>query len=179
MQKTVINVLVASFLATLGTTHASEIQTPVKYTADQTISDNLNIVQVIGEGQGGSLSMVRASGGADNNGANIIFTGNSLVVDSTVNRSWNKNSTNYTFSGVLAAAFVEDSKPKNGAVVNLGGTDTKIVDVKVQVTGTGSDSEGKTEGLGAIGLWAYNQYVAKELQTNEGGQLYAQANKIR
>ncbi len=178
MQKTVINVLVASFLATLGTTHASEIQTPVKYTADQTISDNLNIVQVIGEGQGGSLSMVRASGGADNNGANIIFTGNSLVVDSTVNRSWNKNSTNYTFSGVHAAAFVEDSKPKNGAVVNLGGTDTKIVDVKVQVTGTGSDSEGKTEGLGAIGLWAYNQYVAKELQTNEGGQLNAQANKI-
>lgn len=34
MQKTVINVLVASFLATLGTTHASEIQTPVEYTAD-------------------------------------------------------------------------------------------------------------------------------------------------
>ena len=180
MKKTMISVLVASCFAAIGTTHASEIVKPISYTSDQTISDNLNVVQVMGEGQGGSVNMVRASGGADNKGATINFTGNSLVVDSTVNRSWNSENTNYTFGGVLAAAYVDksDNKPRNGAVLNLGGTDTEIIDVKVHVTGTGLDSKGKPDGLGAIGLWAYNQYVATDLQTNEGGQLNAKAKNI-
>ena len=163
MQKTMISVLVASCFAAIGTTHASEIVKPVDYTSgEQTITDNVNIVSV-----GPVEDMIFVSGGAK-----INFTGSSIAVDSTVNENWtNKNP---AYEGVFSGA----RRGETGAILNLGGTDTENIKVNVHVTGTGT-SDGKTVGLQAFGLWAYNPTVAENLQTNDGGQINAQAKNIQ
>ena len=75
----------------------------------------------------------------------------------TVNQNFTKD---YTFSGITAGSL----DGENGAELQLGGENTKNIIINTYVNGQNT-TNGK--GLGAVGLWALNNYQSN--QVNNGG----------
>ena len=131
----------------------------------------------MGEGQGGSVNMIYACGPEDNSAPTINLTGKNISINSSVHRNWTSINTAYNFTGAVSSARNYNNLPKDGSTLNLGGVNTENISINLDIVGKGTNSEGKTVGLSAIGLFAYTQHNSEQ-QTNEGGQINAQAKNI-
>ena len=140
---------------------ASVAQT-FSYQSSATVTDDVIAEQTMTGTQGRSLHGILASQSDD---IRVELLGQTISSSMTVDRSWTDQGTTYTFSGITAGSM----KGEEGATLILGGDATEDIDVTVNVSGTGVDSSGNTVGLGAVGIWALNNYTSE--QTNNGGHI--------
>ncbi len=103
----------------------------------------------------------------ENKGTEVVLSGENISVNLNQEKSWTEQGTYTTYAGVVSSSKNKD----DGSLLTLGSNNTEGITVNVNVKGTGVHTDGKTYGLGAVGLWAYNAYQPKEDQKNNGGQL--------
>ena len=123
----------------------------LQYTLDANVTDNIEASENFPGGK--YLNTVLVSG----EGTEVNLTGNSISSTMTVNQNFTKD---YTFSGITAGSL----DGENGAELQLGGENTKNIIINTYVNGQNT-TNGK--GLGAVGLWALNNYQSN--QVNNGG----------
>jgi outer membrane autotransporter protein len=123
----------------------------LQYTSDANVTDNIEASENFPGGK--YLNTVLVSG----EGTEVNLTGNSISSTMTVNQNFTKD---YTFSGITAGSL----DGENGAELQLGGKNTKNIIINTYVNGQNT-TNGK--GLGAVGLWALNNYQSN--QVNNGG----------
>lgn len=123
----------------------------LQYTSDANVTDNIEASENFPGGK--YLNTVLVSG----EGTEVNLTGNSISSTMTVNQNFTKD---YTFSGITAGSL----DGENGAELQLGGENTKNIIINTYVNGQNT-TNGK--GLGAVGLWALNNYQSN--QVNNGG----------
>ena len=123
----------------------------LQYTSDANVTDNIEASENFPGGK--YLNTVLVSG----EGTEVNLTGNSISSIMTVNQNFTKD---YTFSGITAGSL----DGENGAELQLGGENTKNIIINTYVNGQNT-TNGK--GLGAVGLWALNNYQSN--QVNNGG----------
>ncbi|EEO27971.1 autotransporter outer membrane beta-barrel domain-containing protein [Oxalobacter paraformigenes] len=100
-------------------------------------------------------------------GATVTLDGKHISSSMALDKDFGND---YTLSGVTAAGFLsEQDASQEGATLNLGGSDTESIRIASSAKGMG-----KTTGLGAIGIWAYNQHK----NTGKGGQLIVTAKNL-
>ena len=166
-------------LAVLSTLSSVSYADAYQFTEDTTIEEPLSASQVIQPGGGGYTSSVLMTG----EGTNVALLGATISSEMTVNRSWDQlndkgGNTNYTFSAICAGSM----DGENGGTLTLGGSETESIQLNVYVNGTGTvkNKDGGTSavGLGAVGLWALNNYVEPDLQTNNGGHIVVTAKDL-
>ena len=147
-KKLAAKIMLGLLLATpYGFTEASALE----YVEDATVTDNVVASEELPGGN--KLNAIIAYG--ENTKVNLI--GESISATMTVNQNFTKT---YTFSGISAGSL----NGENGAVLQLGSDDTKNIIINTYVNGKNTD---KNEGLGAVGLWALNNYQSN--QVNNGG----------
>ena len=157
--------LTISVLSAMGSCANAE---PIHYQSSATVSENLEASENFVPGSGGSLNSILVTG----EGTKVSLLGQKISASMTVNRSWNDKNKWYTFSGITAGSM----KGENAGTLVLGGDQTQSIKINVNVNGTGLDSEGNTQGLGAVGLWALNNY--QEVQTNNGGNIVVNSDNL-
>ena len=158
--------LTISVLSAMGSCANAE---PIHYESEATVSENLEASENFVPGSKGNLNSILVTG----EGTDVSLLGQSISASMTVNRSWNdKNNTWYTFSGITAGSM----DGENAGTLILGGDQTHSIKIDVNVNGTGLDSKGNTQGLGAVGLWALNNY--QEVQTNNGGNIVVNSDNL-
>ena len=158
--------LTISVLSAMGSCANAE---PIHYQSSATVSENLEASENFVPGSGGSLNSILVTG----EGTKVSLLGQKISASMTVNRSWNDdNNTWYTFSGITAGSM----DGENAGTLVLGGDQTQSIKINVNVNGTGLDSKGNTQGLGAVGLWALNNY--QEVQTNNGGNIVVNSDNL-
>lgn len=157
--------LTISVLSAMGSCANAE---PIHYQSSATVSENLEASENFVPGSGGSLNSILVTG----EGTKVSLLGQKISASMTVNRSWNKPDSWYTFSGITAGSM----KGENAGTLILGGDQTQSIQIDVNVNGTGLDSKGNTQGLGAVGLWALNNY--QEKQANNGGDIVVNSDNL-
>ena len=157
--------LTISVLSAMGSCANAE---PIHYQSSATVSENLEASENFVPGSSGSLNSILVTG----EGTKVSLLGQKISASMTVNSSWNKPDSWYTFSGITAGSM----KGENAGTLILGGDQTQSIQIDVNVNGTGLDSEGNTQGLGAVGLWALNNY--QEVQTNNGGNIVVNSDNL-
>lgn len=157
--------LTISVLSAMGSCANAE---PIHYESDDTVSGNLEASENFVPGSGGSLNSILVTG----EGTKVSLLGQKISASMTVNSSWNKPDSWYTFSGITAGSM----NGENAGTLELGGDQTQSIQIDVNVNGTGLDSEGNTQGLGAVGLWALNNYQKE--QTNNGGNIVVNSDTL-
>lgn len=123
----------------------------LQYTSDANVTDNIEASENFPGGK--YLNTIMAYG----EGTEVNLTGNSISSTMTVNQNFTQD---YTFSGITAGSLTGE----NGAVLQLGGENTKNIVINTYVNGKNTTNG---NGLGAIGLWALNNYQSN--QVNNGG----------
>lgn len=157
--------LTISVLSAMGSCANAE---PIHYQSSATVSENLEASENFVPGSGGSLNSILVTG----EGTKVSLLGQKISASMTVNSSWNKPDSWYTFSGITAGSM----KGENAGTLILGGDQTQSIQIDVNVNGTGLDSKGNTQGLGAVGLWALNNY--QEKQANNGGDIVVNSDNL-
>lgn len=157
--------LTISVLSAMGSCANAE---PIHYQSSATVSENLEASENFVPGSSGSLNSILVTG----EGTKVSLLGQKISASMTVNSSWNKPDSWYTFSGITAGSM----KGENAGTLILGGDQTQSIQIDVNVNGTGLDSEGNTQGLGAVGLWALNNY--QKVQTNNGGNIVVNSDNL-
>lgn len=157
--------LTISVLSAMGSCANAE---PIHYQSSATVSENLEASENFVPGSGGSLNSILVTG----EGTKVSLLGQKISASMTVNSSWNKPDSWYTFSGITAGSM----KGENAGTLILGGDQTQSIQIDVNVNGTGLDSKGNTQGLGAVGLWALNNYQKK--QANNGGDIVVNSDNL-
>ena len=104
---------------------------------------------------------------AENKGTEVVLSGENISVTVNQEKSWTEKGTYTTYAGVISSS----RNGEDGSLLTLGSNSTENINVNVNVKGTGVYTDGKTYGLVATGLWAYNATQSKENQKNNGGQL--------
>ena len=163
-EKTMKFYLSALYVAVIGALSISNVQAaaPLVYGSGAHTSDqNINIDYSVVPGMSASLHGILAYG----EGTSVELTGEEIAVKFDVQANFTGG--DYSFSGVSASSL----NGENGAGITLGGENTQNISVDVNVNGNG-----KTSGLGAIGLWAGNNYT--QAQTNNGGLLTVDAENL-
>lgn len=157
--------LAISVLSAMGSCANAE---PIHYQSSDIVSGNLEASENFVPGSRGSLNSILVTG----EDTNVSLLGQRISASMTVNRSWDSNNTWYTFSGITAGSM----NGENAGTLELGGDQTQSIQIDVNVNGTGLDSEGNTQGLGAVGLWALNNYQKE--QTNNGGNIVVNSDTL-
>lgn len=157
--------LTISVLSAMGSCANAE---PIHYKSDATVSENLEASENFVPGSGGSLNSILVTG----EGTDVSLLGQKISASMTVNSSWNSKNSWYTFSGITAGSM----DGENAGTLVLGGDQTQSIQIDVNVNGTGLDSKGNTQGLGAVGLWALNNY--QEKQANNGGDIVVNSDNL-
>lgn len=157
--------LAISVLSAMGSCANAE---PIHYQSSDIVSGNLEASENFVPGSRGSLDSILVTG----EDTNVSLLGQRISASMTVNRSWDSNNTWYTFSGITAGSM----NGENAGTLELGGDQTQSIQIDVNVNGTGLDSEGNTQGLGAVGLWAMNNYQKE--QTNNGGNIVVNSDTL-
>ena len=145
----------------------SAMAAPIYENTSKDYIENVNASDKIPGGEGNSNSILLFGEKSKFN-----MTGEKICAEMRVEKSWTSKNTNYSFGGITVGSL----KNENGAVLNLGGKKTSLVSINVHVNGTGVDNKGKEEGLGAIGLWALNNY--NKAQNNDGGYIKVDADVL-
>lgn len=158
--------LAISVLSAMGSCANAE---PIHYQSSDIVSGNLEASENFVPGSSGSLNSILVTG----EDTNVSLLGQRISASMTVNSSWNKPDSWYTFSGITAGSM----KGENAGTLILGGDQTQSIQIDVNVNGTGLDSEGNTQGLGAIGLWGLNNYQKE--QTNNGGNIVVNSDNLK
>ena len=152
--------LTGALLAVFAATAYAE---PLSFNSTYLSADDVTASESIVPGEGGQINALLAFEGAD-----VTLTGANISAAMSVNRSWTSEGTNYAFSGISAGSL----NGGDGGVLRLGGESTQNITIDVDVRGTGmytSNDVSQPVGLGAIGLWAFNNYQEPAKQTNNGG----------
>ena len=157
--------LTISVLSAMGSCANAE---PIHYQSSGIVSGNLEASENFVPGSIGSLNSILVTG----EDTNVSLLGQRISASMTVNSSWNKPDSWYTFSGITAGSM----NGENAGTLELGGDQTQSIQIDVNVNGTGLDSEGNTQGLGAVGLWALNNYQKE--QTNNGGNIVVNSDTL-
>lgn len=157
--------LTISVLSAMGSCANAE---PIHYQSSDIVSGNLEASENFVPGSIGSLNSILVTG----EDTNVSLLGQRISASMTVNSSWNKPDSWYTFSGITAGSM----NGENAGTLELGGDQTQSIQIDVNVNGTGLDSEGNTQGLGAVGLWALNNYQKE--QTNNGGNIVVNSDTL-
>lgn len=157
--------LTISVLSAMGSCANAE---PIHYQSSDIVSENLEASENFVPGSGGSLNSILVTG----EGTNVSLLGQKISASMTVNSSWNSKNSWYTFSGITAGSM----DGENAGTLVLGGDQTQSIQIDVNVNGTGLDSKGNTQGLGAVGLWALNNY--QEKQANNGGDIVVNSDNL-
>lgn len=157
--------LTISVLSAMGPCANAE---PIHYQSSDIVSENLEASENFVPGSGGSLNSILVTG----EGTNVSLLGQKISASMTVNSSWNSKNSWYTFSGITAGSM----DGENAGTLVLGGDQTQSIQIDVNVNGTGLDSKGNTQGLGAVGLWALNNYQKK--QANNGGDIVVNSDNL-
>lgn len=148
-------------LAVLSTLSLPTFAINYQFTSgSHTISDNVNAIVQIGDGETGTLHAIRVQG--DN--TNVIMNGESIDVEVIVDRSYDDSWP--SVSGITTT---------NSGNLTLGSENTNSIVVNVDVNGTGVSNE--TEyGLVASGIWATNSH--NDPKSVNGGLITVNANNL-
>lgn len=147
VSKVVLGLMLATPFSLCNIVEANALE----YTSDTAISDDVIASEVF---PGGSyLHAILAHG----ENTKVDLSGETISATMEVNQDFSKP---YTFSGITAGSM----KGENGAVLQLGGANTQNININTYVNGKNSTNG---EGLGAVGLWALNNYTST--QKNNGG----------
>ncbi len=157
--------LTISVLSAMGSCANAE---PIRYQSSDIVSGNLEASENFVPGSIGSLNSILVTG----EDTNVSLLGQRISASMTVNSSWNKPDSWDTFSGITAGSM----KGENAGTLILGGDQTQSIQIDVNVNGTRLDSEGNTQGRGAVGLWALNNYQKE--QTNNGGNIVVNSDTL-
>ena len=99
--------------------------------------------------------------------ATVTLNGKHIASSMALDGTFSKD---FTIVGAMAAGFLsEQGASQEGATLNLGGSDTESIRISSSAKGMGA-----TTGLGAIGLWAYNEYR----NTGRGGELIVNGKNL-
>lgn len=158
--------LAISVLSAMGSCANAE---PIHYQSSDIVSGNLEASENFVPGSSGSLNSILVTG----EDTNVSLLGQRISASMTVNSSWNSENSWFTFSGITAGSM----KGENAGTLILGGDQTQSIQIDVNVNGTGLDSEGNTQGLGAVGLWGLNNYQKE--QTNNGGNIVVNSDNLK
>ncbi|MCZ4066037.1 hypothetical protein NAI82_11455, partial [Oxalobacter sp. JAC-2022] len=105
----------------------------------------------------------------------VVLNGENIAVSMNLEGLFTDKGTAYTISGVTSAGLIDQQKVhKDGASLKLGNESSNL-NIAVTARGTGVNNKGETEGLDAIGLWAYNQYGNSD---KSGGQLQVDGKQL-
>ena len=144
-------------LATPYTFNQAYAEEGTLYGTETEINDNilLNI-----ENPANRTFAIRAQAYKNENVFNVKLNSETINVKLVADETTGK--TNTYFNGIEAGTFNNGNLKYDGPNLYLGNENTKDITINTNVSGTGN---------GTIGLWAYNETVGENYQTNDGPQI--------
>ena len=156
-KKLAAKIMLGLLLATPYTFNQAYAEEGTLYGTETEINDNilLNI-----ENPANRTFAIRAQAYKNENVFNVKLNSETINVKLVADETTGK--TNTYFNGIEAGTFNNGNLKYDGPNLYLGNENTKDITINTNVSGTGN---------GTIGLWAYNETVGENYQTNDGPQI--------
>lgn len=156
-KKLAAKIMLGLLLATPYTFNQAYAEEGTLYGTETEINDNilLNI-----ENPANRTFAIRAQAYKNENVFNVKLNSETINVKLVADETTGK--TNTYFNGIEAGTFNNGNLKYDGPNLYLGNENTKDITINTNVSGTGNAT---------IGLWAYNQAVGLNYQTNNGPQI--------
>lgn len=156
-KKLAAKIMLGLLLATPYTFNQAYAEEGTLYGTETEINDNilLNIENPVNR-----TFAIRAQAYGNENVFNVKLNSETINVKLVADETTGK--TNTYFNGIEAGTFNNGNLKYDGPNLYLGNENTKDITINTNVSGTGN---------GTIGLWAYNQAVGVNYQTNDGPRI--------
>lgn len=156
-KKLTAKIMLGLLLATPYTFNQAYAEEGTLYGTETEINDNilLNIENPVNR-----TFAIRAQAYGNENVFNVKLNSETINVKLVADETTGK--TNTYFNGIEAGTFNNGNLKYDGPNLYLGNENTKDITINTNVSGTGN---------GTIGLWAYNQAVGVNYQTNDGPRI--------